>query len=146
MAVCPLILNFFHMYSQKWLVFANNLASQTFYPNWPILFTRIYPSYPWHFPTLCSRLSGSNLHNNSRLLRELYQVVFFRVWSSLQFAIQRVVSLEQRNCQQEIRLGQVCNYLILVILVNVIFIMIYVILNPLFSSSPLSYIIIILNP
>lgn len=37
------------------------------------------------------RLSGSNLHNNSRLLRELYQ---------------RVVSLEQRNCQQEIRLGQ----------------------------------------
>ena len=25
------------------------LASQTFYPNWPIF---LYPSYPWHFPTL----------------------------------------------------------------------------------------------
>jgi TNF receptor-associated factor 6 len=37
------------------------------------------------------RLSGSNLHSSSKLLRELYQ---------------RVVGLEQRNCQQEIRLGR----------------------------------------
>ena len=36
MEVCPLILIFLHKSPQKWLVFANNFASQTFYPNWPI--------------------------------------------------------------------------------------------------------------
>lgn len=35
------------------------------------------------------RLSGSNLHNNSKLVRDLYQ---------------RIVQLEQRNCQQQIQL------------------------------------------
>jgi hypothetical protein len=37
------------------------------------------------------RMSGSNMHSQSRLIRELYQ---------------RVVSLEQKNCQQEIKINQ----------------------------------------
>ena len=52
MAVCPLILNFLHISSQKWLVFANYLSLPNFLPQLAIFFTRIYPSYPWHFPTL----------------------------------------------------------------------------------------------
>ena len=36
MAVCPLILNVLHISSQKWLFLLIILASQTFYPNWPI--------------------------------------------------------------------------------------------------------------
>ena len=31
-----LILNLLHISSQKWLVFANYFAPQTFHPNWPI--------------------------------------------------------------------------------------------------------------
>ena len=36
MAVCPLILNFLHMSSQKCFFLLICLASQTFYPYWPI--------------------------------------------------------------------------------------------------------------
>ena len=36
MAVCPLILNFLHISSQKWLVFGNYFSLSKFYPNWPI--------------------------------------------------------------------------------------------------------------
>ena len=97
----------------------------------------------------CCRLSGSNLHNNSRLLRELYQVGFLLLWfldtscwvvgsvvdhPGLQACHhlnenhfhhyhhrhrQRVVSLEQRNCQQEIRLGQVNAISINISIINV---------------------------
>ena len=52
MAVCPLILNLLHISSQKWLVFANYFGLPKFLPQLPNFFTRIYPSYPWHFPTL----------------------------------------------------------------------------------------------
>ena len=52
MAVCPLILNFLHISSQKWLVFANYFGLPNFLPQLANFFTRIYPSYPWHFPTL----------------------------------------------------------------------------------------------
>ena len=52
MAVCPLILNFLHISSQKWLVFANYFGLPNFLPQLPNFFTRIYPLYPWHFPTL----------------------------------------------------------------------------------------------
>ena len=36
MAVCPLILNFLHICSKNGLFLLIILASQTFYPNWPI--------------------------------------------------------------------------------------------------------------
>ena len=36
----------------KWLVFANYFGLPNFLPQLPNFFTRIYPSYPWHFPTL----------------------------------------------------------------------------------------------
>ena len=52
MAVCPLILNFLNISSQKWLVFANYFGLPNFLPQLANLFTRIYPSYPWHFPSL----------------------------------------------------------------------------------------------
>ena len=52
MAVCPLILIFLHISSQKWLVFANHFGLLNFLPQLANFFTRIYPSYPWHFPTL----------------------------------------------------------------------------------------------
>ena len=51
-AVCPLILIFVHISSQKRLVFANHFGLPNFLPQLPNFFTRIYPSYPWHFPTL----------------------------------------------------------------------------------------------
>ena len=51
-AVCPFILNFSHISSQKWLVFGNNFGLPNFLPQLPNFFTRIYPTYPWHFPTL----------------------------------------------------------------------------------------------
>ena len=51
-AVCPLILNFLHISSQKWLVFANFFGLPNFLPQLANFFTRIYPSYLWHFPTL----------------------------------------------------------------------------------------------
>ena len=54
MAVCPLILNFSHISSQKWLVFGNYFGLSTFLPQLANFFTRIYPSYPLHFPTLCT--------------------------------------------------------------------------------------------
>ena len=54
MAVCPLILNFLHISSQKWLVFANYFGLPNFLPQLANFFTRIYPSYPLHFPTLCT--------------------------------------------------------------------------------------------
>ena len=53
MAVCPLILIFLHISSRKWLVFTNNFGLPNFLPQLANFFTRIYPSYPWHFPTLC---------------------------------------------------------------------------------------------
>ena len=52
MAVCPLILNFLHISSQKWLVFADYFGLLNFLTQLSNFFTRIYPSYPWHFPTL----------------------------------------------------------------------------------------------
>ena len=52
MAVCPLILNFMHISSQKWLVFYYYFSFPNFLPQLANFFTRIYPSYPWHFPTL----------------------------------------------------------------------------------------------
>ena len=55
MAVCPLILNLLHISPQKWLVFANYFVLPNFLPQMPNLFTRIYPSYPWHFPILGDR-------------------------------------------------------------------------------------------
>ena len=54
MAVCPLILIFLHISSQKWLVFVNYFSLPNFLPQQANFFTRIYPSYPWHFPTLTS--------------------------------------------------------------------------------------------
>lgn len=42
------------------------------------------------------RLSGSNLHSNTKLIREMYQ---------------RIVTLEQKNCQQEINLSQLSQQL-----------------------------------
>ena len=45
-------LNFLHISSQKWLVFANYFGLPNFLPQLANFFTRIYPSYPWHFPTL----------------------------------------------------------------------------------------------
>ena len=47
-------LNFLHISSQKWLVFANYFGLPNFLPHLANFFTRIYPSYPWHFPTLAS--------------------------------------------------------------------------------------------
>ena len=52
MAVCPLILNFLHISSQKWLVFGNYFGLSNFLPQLANFFTRIYLSYPWHFATL----------------------------------------------------------------------------------------------
>ena len=52
MAVCPLILIFLHISSQKWLVFANYFGLPNFLPQLANFFTRIHPSYPWHFATL----------------------------------------------------------------------------------------------
>ena len=51
-------LNFLHISSQKWLVFANYFGLPNFLPQLPNFFTRIYPSYPWHFPTLYSESSA----------------------------------------------------------------------------------------
>ena len=59
MVVCPLDLNFLHKSSQKWLVFANFSVFPNFLPQLANFFTRIYPSYPWHFPTLV-RLGGDD--------------------------------------------------------------------------------------
>ena len=79
MAVCPLILIFLHISSKSGLFLLIILASQTFYPNCPIFFTRIYPSYPWHFPTLTS----SN-HNASRwngihhIIFTIYQSIYIK--------------------------------------------------------------------
>ena len=52
MAVCPLILNFLHISSQKWLVFANYFSLPNFLSQLANFFTRIYLSYPWHFATM----------------------------------------------------------------------------------------------
>ena len=45
-------LNFLQKSSQKWLVFANYFGLPNILPQLPNFFTRIYLSYPWHFPTL----------------------------------------------------------------------------------------------
>ena len=58
MAVCPLILIFLHISSQKWLVFANYFGLPNFLPQLANFFTRIYPSYPWHFPTLAAHMDN----------------------------------------------------------------------------------------
>ena len=52
MALCPLILNFLHI--SKMAFFANYFGLPNFLPQVANLFTRIYPSNPWHFPTLLS--------------------------------------------------------------------------------------------
>ena len=59
MAVCPLILNFLHISSKKWLVFANYFGLPNFLPQLPNFFTRIYP---WHFPTLLLEVRFPNCH------------------------------------------------------------------------------------
>ena len=58
MAVCPLILKFLHISSQNGLFLLIILASQTFYPNWPIF-----------------------LHGYIRHIRDIFQLcVQRRVW------------------------------------------------------------------
>ena len=49
MLVCPLDLTLVAQIFQKVACF---WSSPNLYPNLPIFFTRIYPSYPWHFPSL----------------------------------------------------------------------------------------------
>ena len=45
MAVCPLVLNFLHICSQKWLVFGNYFGLPNFLPQLANFFTRIYHIY-----------------------------------------------------------------------------------------------------
>ena len=72
MAVCPLILNFLHISPQKWLVFAYYFGLPNFLPQLANFFTWMYPSYPWHFPTLDQSLTGvSILWEKSRVEREI---------------------------------------------------------------------------
>ena len=52
MEVCPLILISFAQISPKMACFAHNFGLPNFLPQLANFFTRIYPSYPWHFPTL----------------------------------------------------------------------------------------------
>ena len=75
-AVCPLILNCLHISSQKWIVFANHFGLPNFLPQLPNFFIRIYPSYPWHFPTL--RISWRNFFNIN-----LKSFVIFLCWINL---------------------------------------------------------------
>ena len=67
MAVCPLILNILHISSQKWLVFGNYFGLPNILPQLANFFTRIYPSYPWHFPTL-------NITHQQEVLEQLTQL------------------------------------------------------------------------
>ena len=95
MAVCPLILNFLHISSPKWLVLADHFGLPNFLPQLANFFTRIYPSYPWHFPTLMAwwihKTSADMHHWNQPILhREGVQAILLwkhqlltpRLWSS----------------------------------------------------------------
>ena len=70
-AVCPLILNVLHISPQKWLVFANYFGLPNFLPQLANFFTRIYPSYPWHFPTLSIPREGLMMNRMSVLHQNL---------------------------------------------------------------------------
>ena len=77
MAVCPLILKFLHISPQKWLVFANYFGLQNFLPQLPNFFTRIYPSYPWHFPTLLVlHTSCSKICTNTEVFQKISNLKF----------------------------------------------------------------------
>ena len=64
MELCPLILNFLHKSSQKWLVFANYFGLPNFYPNWPI-FLHGYIRHIRDIFQLCCLVSGVELHFRS---------------------------------------------------------------------------------
>ena len=67
MAVCPLILNFSHISSQKWLVFGNYFGL----PNWPIFYTDISVISV----TFSNSATGSGKSTIIKIIREIVNAI-----------------------------------------------------------------------